>query len=165
MTKEIINYSLIAKSYDKLHKEEQIKKLEVIKKNINILEPLLDIGCGTGISTNYFKIKSIGIDNCKKMLDIGKKKGYKNLIYGDAENLPFKNKLFNTVISVTSFHNFNNMEKALKEIIRVSKNNNIAISFLKKSSKLNEFRLLVRKYFKKFKDIEEDRDIIFIIKH
>ena len=162
--KNRINYSLIAESYDKLHKEEQIKKLKLIEKNIKIIEPLLDVGCGTGISTNYFKVKSFGIDNNKEMIEIGKKNGYKNLIFSDAEDLPFKNKSFNTIISVTSFHNFNNMEKALKEIIRVSRNKNIAISFLKKSSKLNEFKLLIRKYFERLREIEEDKDIIFVIR-
>ena len=47
-------YNHIAKSYNELHKEEQIKKLDIIKKNIKIISPLLDVGCGTGISTNYF---------------------------------------------------------------------------------------------------------------
>ena len=49
-------YNKIAKSYNELHKEEQIKKLEIIKKNIKIIPPLLDVGCGTGISTNYFNV-------------------------------------------------------------------------------------------------------------
>ena len=56
------------------------------------------------------------------------------------------------------------MEKALKEIKRVSKNNNIAISFLKKSKKLEEFRKLLSKYYQ-YKEIEENKDAIFIIKN
>ena len=155
-------YKYIAPSYDELHIEEQIKKLKIIKKNIKIKAPLLDIGCGTGISTNYFNIDSVGIDNCKEMLNEGKKH-YNNLIYGNAEKLPFKNKSFNTVISVTSFHNFKNMEKALKEIKRISRNNNIAITFLKKSSKLNKFRKLLTKYFK-FREINCEQDTLFIVK-
>ncbi|MAG47374.1 hypothetical protein CL617_02110 [archaeon] len=157
-----IDYSLIASSYNNLHKEEQLNKLNIIKDNINIIEPLLDIGCGTGISTNFFKIKSIGIDNNKEMLKIGSK-NYNNLKYALAESLPFKDKTFNTIISVTAFHNFNNMEKALLEIKRTSKNNNIAISFLKTSKKLPTFKIILEKHFNSFKKIEEDKDIIFII--
>src|SRR3989338_1478042 len=126
-------YNKIAKYYNELHGEEQTKKLEIIKKNIKIIPPLLDVGCGTGISTNYFNVVSIGIDNSKGMLKQSKEG---NLIYGNAENLPFLDKSFNTIISVTSFHNFKNMEKSLFEIKRVSKNNNIAITFLKTSGKL-----------------------------
>ena len=88
-------------------------------------------------------------------------KGVNNLRYAEAEKLPFKDNTFNTVISVTAFHNFNNMEEALKEILRVSKNNNICISFLKRSKKLPKFRRLIKKYIK-LKEIEEDKDIIFL---
>jgi ubiquinone/menaquinone biosynthesis C-methylase UbiE len=151
-------YKYIAKSYNNLHGEEQIKKLEIIKKNIKIIPPLLDVGCGTGISTNFFNVKSVGIDNCKKMLS----QGTRNLIYGNSENLPFKNKTFNTVISVTSFHNFKDIEKALLEIKRVSRNNNIAISFLKKSRRLKEFKKLLKKYFK-FKEVDCYNDVLFLI--
>ena len=154
-------YNKIAKSYNELHREEQTKKLEIIKENIKIIPPLLDIGCGTGISTNYFHVVSIGIDNSKEMIKQSKEG---NLIYGNAKKLPFLDKSFNTVISVTSFHNFKNTEKALLEIKRVSKNNNIAITFLKKSSKLEKFRRLLRKYFK-FKEIDCYNDILFVIKN
>jgi len=153
-------YKNIAKSYNKLHKEEQLKKLKIIKENMNIIPPLLDIGCGTGISTNFFKVKSIGIDPCMEMIKQSKSK---NLIKGYAEKLPFKDKRFNTVISVTAFHNFKDMEKALKEALRVSSNKNIAISFLRRSKKLKEFKNILKKY-SNFKEIKEDKDIIFILK-
>ncbi len=154
----MIMYKYLAKNYNELHKEEQIKKLEIVKNNIKILPKLLDVGCGTGISTNYFNVESIGIDNCKEMLE----QGSKNLIYGNAENLPFPDKTFNTAISVTSFHNFKNMEKALLEMKRVSKNNNIAITFLKKSLKLRKFKVLLKKHFN-FKEIDCYKDILFVI--
>ncbi len=152
-------YNKIAKSYNELHEEEQIKKLEIIKKNLKMIPPLLDVGCGTGISTNYFDVVSIGIDSSKEMIKEGR---YGNLIYGNAEKLPFLDKSFNTVISVTAFHNFENMEKALLEIKRVSSNENIAITFLKKSKKLDEFRKILKKYFK-FKEIDCYNDVLFIV--
>ena len=83
-------YRHISKSYNELYREEQLNKLKIIKENIKIIPPLLDIGCGTGISTDFFKVKSVGVDNCREML----KEGNKNLIHADAENLPFKDKLF-----------------------------------------------------------------------
>jgi len=153
-------YKHIAKSYNELYGEEQLKKLKIIKKYLKVKGKLLDVGCGTGISTNYFKVKSFGIDNCREMIN----QGDNNLIYGNAEKLPFKDKSFNTIISVTSFHNFKNMKKALEEIKRVSRNNNIAITFLKKSSKLNYFRKLLKKHFK-FKEVECYNDILFLIRY
>jgi len=150
-------YRHISKGYNELHRDEQIKKLEVIKKNLKIIPPLLDVGCGIGISTNFFRVKSVGIDNCRKML----RQGDKNLMYGNAESLPFRDRSFNTVISVTAFHNFKNMEKALREILRVSKNKNICITFLKRSKRLPQFRKLIEKYLE-VKEIEQEKDIIFL---
>jgi len=152
-------YNHISKGYNELYREEQLNKLRIIRKNMNIIPPLLDIGCGTGISTNFFNVKSTGVDNCVEML----RQGAKNLVYADAEKLPFKDKSFNTVISVTSFHNIKNMGKALKEAIRVSSNGNICITFLKASRRLPHFRRLLKKYFKNMREIEESKDIIFIL--
>ena len=57
-------YDEIALSYNKLHKEEQLKKLKIISKILKVKKEnfLLDLGAGTGISTNYFKCKSFGIE-------------------------------------------------------------------------------------------------------
>ena len=152
-------YSSLAKGYNQLYKEEQLKKLRVIQENMKIIPPLLDIGCGTGISTKFFKVKAVGIDNNKEMLKLAGK----NCIESNAESLPFKDKSFSTIISVTAFQNITNLEKAIKEVKRVSKNNNICITFLKKSSKLKEFKKLMKKHFKKVKEIDEAKDIIFIV--
>ena len=48
-------YSSIAKGYDELHKEEQLKKLQIIAKHIKPKGLLLDIGAGTGISTSFLR--------------------------------------------------------------------------------------------------------------
>ncbi len=40
-------YKHIARSYDNLRKEEQLVKLKIIKDNLKIIPPLLDVGCGT----------------------------------------------------------------------------------------------------------------------
>ena len=151
-------YSKISKGYNELYEKEQLAKLKVIKKNLKIIPPLLDIGCGTGISTNFFKVKSVGIDNNKEMLKLAPK----NCSYANAETLPFEDNSFSTIISVTAFQNIKNIEKALLEIKRVSSNQNICITFLKKSSKLNNFRKLIKKHFPKMKEIEEQKDIIFL---
>ena len=153
-------YSKIAGSYDRLHEEEQINKLRLISKYLKVREKdlLLDIGCGTGISTRFFKCKSIGIDNSKGML----KKAGKNCVFGDAESLPFKDKMFDIVISVTAMHNFKDAEASINEIKRVSKKNSkIAITLLKKSNNFSKIRGLLLKNFD-FKEIEEEKDVIFI---
>jgi ubiquinone/menaquinone biosynthesis C-methylase UbiE len=146
-------YDQISEGYDELHKEEQLKKVKIIIKELNIKdEKVLDIGCGTAFYSNLFK-NYTGIDNSKGMLKQSKAK----VILGDAENLPFEDKSFDIVISITAVQNFKDVEKAIKEIKRIAKNK-IAISILKKSKKLQ----LLRKLLKDFKEIEQEKDIIFL---
>lgn len=155
-------YSKISKGYDELYKEEQLKKLSIIKDSIKIKsnDILLDVGCGTGISSQ-FGCKVIGIDPSAGLLKLNKNK---NKILGNAESLPFKNNIFDVVISITSLHNFKNIEKGLKEIKRVGKNN-FVFAVLKKSKKINQIKRLIKKNFKIRGIIEEDKDIIFFCKN
>ena len=79
-------YNNIAKGYEELHKEEQLKKLKAIKKylRINPEDKLLDVGCGTGLTTSCWNCKCYGIDPSKKLLEIAKKK-YKNQKIGSCK--------------------------------------------------------------------------------
>lgn len=149
-------YNQTAKGYNQLHKKEQLKKINIILKHIKPKGLLLDIGAGTGISTKPFEkyCFCIALDPSKEML-----KQYKGIkILGDAEKLPFPDKTFDTIISVTSLH-LADLKKSIKEIKRVAKlNAQIALTFLKKSKKLSEAKKLLKDY----KQIQEDKDIIFI---
>ncbi len=148
-------YDKIAKGYDELYKEEQLKKVKLIIKHLNIKnEKVLDIGCGTAFYSNLFK-NYTGIDNSKKMI-----KGKKECIYANAESLPFNDESFDAVICITSIHNFKDIKKALNEMKRVCKNK-IAISVLKKAKKFEEIKKLIKDNFK-VQEIEEEKDIIFI---
>lgn len=153
-------YNEISKGYEGLYKEEQFKKLKIIKKyiKVNKKDKLLDVGCGSGFSTNLWNCKAFGIDPSIELL----KKAKGNFILAKAENLPFKNNFFDIVTSITSIQNFTNIEKALKEIKRVGKNKFI-LTFLKKSPKKSKILNLIKKHFKIKNLIEEEKDLIFII--
>ncbi len=153
-------YNKIAKSYNELYEEEQLNKLDIIKRHIKIKksDKLLDIGCGTGISTTFFDCKSIGIDKSKEMLKLGKGKR----IFGKAEKLPFKDKSFDIILCITAIHNFENQERSLNEILRVKKENaQVIISLLKKSKDYSKIKSLIIKKLK-VKEIESEKDTIFI---
>jgi len=139
-------YNLISGSYNKLHKEEQLNKIRLIKDNLKIKNQdfLLDVGCGTGIFAEEFNCIKVGIDPSIEMLTQGKNAFY---IQAYAESLPFKDRSFDFVISVTAIHNFKNIRKGLEEIKRVSKKN-IALSILKRSSKINEIKNHIKELFK-----------------
>ena len=143
-------YNQIARGYNELHKQEQLNKIKIIKKHLKPRGLLLDIGAGTGISTKPFEkhCKCIALDPSINML-----KQYKGLkVLAKAENLPFKDKTFDTIISVTALHH-TNIKKALKEIKRVSKPKaQLALTMLKKS------KVTLPNVFTK---IEESKDCIY----
>lgn len=162
--KKINYYDNIATGYEELHKEEQLKKIKLIKKYFKVKEEerLLDVGCGTGLTTIPWKCKRYGIDPSKRLLEKAREK-YKNIIFrqASAENIPFKNNFFNVVISVTAIQNFTDIKKGLREIKRVGKNK-FVLTFLKKSKKKDKIIELIKKYFKIKKVIEEEKDLIYI---
>jgi len=152
-------YDGIADGYDELHKEEQLKKIRIIRANLNVKKTdyLLDIGTGTGFALELFDCKKIGIDPSPKLL----KKAKVSVIKGKAEKIPFPDKIFDIVISVTAIHHFDDIEKGLMEIKRVAKDK-VAFSLLKKSPKFENIRELIKKSFKINKEINEDKDLILI---
>ena len=152
-------YDKIADGYDELHKEEQLKKIIIIKDNLNVKKTdyLLDVGTGTGFALELFDCEKIGIDPAAKLL----KKAKAPVIKGKAECLPFPDKTFDIVISVTAIHHFDDVEKSLKEMKRVCKDR-VALSILKKSPKFENIKKLIKKNFKIKKEINEDKDLIMV---
>jgi len=153
-------YRLVAKGYDKLYGEEQKIKLDIIKKNLDIKsnDLMLDVGCGTGISSDL-NCKVIGIDPSLELLEQNNRINKK--ILARAENLPFRDKTFDKVISVTSMHNFDDVKEGIREIKRVGKKD-FAFSIMKKSSKSGSIRQIIKNNFKIKKIIDGKKDWIFI---
>lgn len=150
-------YDLIADGYSELHKEEQLKKLQVIADNLDVRKEakLLDVGCGPGYSTDFFECNIIGIDPSGKLLEQCSFKTVK----GFAENLPFEDNSFDIVISVTVIHNFKDYQKGLSEIERVGKDR-FVFSLLKKSQRFISIKDYIYNEFDVRKVIEEDKDLI-----
>lgn len=159
-----IGYDHISKGYDKLYKEEQQKKLRLIKEKLKELkikiskdDKLLDVGCGTGISSD-FECDVTGIDPSKELLNHANIKAIK----GIAEDLPFEDNSFDIIVSLTAIHNFSDIEKGLKEMKRVGKNLFI-FSVLRKSSKAGLIDNLIKQNFKVIVKIDEEKDHIYFL--
>lgn len=152
-------YDAIAKGYNSLHEEEQLQKLAIIKQYFKpkISEKLLDVGCGTGVSSDW-PCQVVGVDPSQKLLDQNPHK----CVQASAEDLPFKDREFDYVISLTAIQNFTDIPKGLDEIRRVGKIH-FAITFLKRSEKKDYMLEEIKKRFRIQKQIEEQRDIILIL--
>ena len=95
----------------------------------------LDVGCGTGyycrlIAPKIKKGKIIGIDIDNKLIKRAKeltKESYVNYEIGDVYNLEFEDNSFDLVWCQTVLCNLDKPNKALQEMIRVSKNKVIAL--------------------------------------
>ncbi|MBS3098403.1 methyltransferase domain-containing protein [Candidatus Woesearchaeota archaeon] len=172
-------YDSISEGYEELHGEEQLKKVALIKKHLKLkpTDKLLDVGCGTGLTTEPWNCKRYGVDPAKKLLEKARQKlSSKNekglekakpfqkdkIEYklAPAEKIPYPDNSFDVVLSITAIQNFKDIEKGLKEIKRVGKNK-FVLSFLKKSKKADKIKKLVNKYFKVEKAVEEDKDLMF----
>lgn len=99
-----------------LPKIDEILKEVIIKKNTS----LLDVGSGNGFFSYYFdKIcNTTAIDYSKKMIEMNPIKKKEVM---DANNLKFKSSSFDIVFCNALLHHVNDMNKVVKEMIRVSK--------------------------------------------
>jgi len=107
------------------------KAIQMFKKDQPKI--ILDVATGTGdmaiMATKMLRPeKIVGIDISEKMLEVGRKKVEKEelgtkieLLGGDGETINFPDHSFDGVMVAFGVRNFENLEKGLKEILRVLK--------------------------------------------
>ena len=112
------------------------KRKDIIKLLPKNIKSTLDAGCGTGnfgeILSRYqndFNIKVIGIDASKKSVELANSKQIHGacFLFGDDENLPFKDNSFNCVVLIEVIEHVPNKERLLKELKRVLKTHGMLI--------------------------------------
>ena len=152
----IAKYNSTSRFYDDRYSDIQNSKFKLLLKNFKFDDKIiLDAGCGTGLLFEFFlrfnqrmlnrKLRYIGLNISWKMLKqflykINKRSSIKrvNLILGDIENLPFREEKIHQIFAVTSFQNLYNIEKGLKELIRVGQNGtSLNLSILGKNLNLD----------------------------
>ena len=133
-------FDTISKNYDGLNRVISLGiDVKWRKKVVRIVSKsspntILDIATGTGdLAINLVKTgasKIVGLDISPGMLAIGKEKVTQKhlnkkieMVIGDSENLPFENDAFDAITVAFGVRNFENLEKGLKEILRVLKPN------------------------------------------
>jgi SAM-dependent methyltransferase len=106
---------------------------------------ILDVGCGKGFLLHDFTkvvpgVVVEGIDISEYAIANAKPEIKEHLTIGNATSLPFPDKSFDLVFSLTTLHNLHNydLDKALREIERVGKNRYICVeSYRNETEKAN----------------------------
>ncbi len=89
---------------------------------------VLEVGCGTGFTTQEI-VSKVGEGNVvavdltpEQMIKAVRRFRRSNFVRGDAENLPFKDCIFDASISAGSIEYWPNPAKGIQEMARVTKN-------------------------------------------
>lgn len=106
---------------------------------------VLDVGCGKGFQLFEFTrvcpgIEVYGLDISEYALANAKEEIRNRLTLGNATSLPWPDKYFDLVFSLTTLHNLHNydLERALREVERVGKNKYICVeSYRNETEKAN----------------------------
>lgn len=106
---------------------------------------VLDVGCGKGFQLFELMrvvpgIEVYGIDISEYAIEHCKEEIRDRLQIGNATSLPFPDKHFDLVFSITTLHNLHNydLDKALREVERVGKNKYICVeSYRNEAEKAN----------------------------
>jgi len=162
--------------YDRRYHEIQGYKYQIILEHTEISDEqtILDVGSGTGLFFQFLQENSCnkyGIDFSFKSLKRCQVKFNNNrdiqLICGDAEALPLRNGIFDTVLVITLFQNLPNPIKCLHQVKALcKKNGKIVLSFLKKKFSIERIQHVLKDIRLKSAQIINDKnceDIIVII--
>lgn len=97
-------------------------------------ERILDIGCGTGetltfLQTLFPDAELFGVDTSYDSVSYSQKRGHKNVVFADANKLPYKHDKFDVILFLDVLEHIKDDTKALLEAKRVlAKNGEIIIT-------------------------------------
>lgn len=140
--KEQNRFGHMSSEYSAARRGYPIEVYEYLLKSIDSSNPrVLDVGCGTGISTRELRqngFQVIGVDKDTGMIDAAQAQSPDiEYVVAPADNLPFASDSFDLVTAFTAFHWFND-ESSLTEIRRVLKNGGHFFAALKGNRKSEE---------------------------
>jgi demethylmenaquinone methyltransferase / 2-methoxy-6-polyprenyl-1,4-benzoquinol methylase len=87
---------------------------------------VLDLAAGTGdfsvmVAREHPGARPVAVDLTERMLKLARSRGLSDAVCGDAGVLPFADNSFDCVFIGYGLRNFSNLDKALREIVRVTR--------------------------------------------
>lgn len=130
-------YDSTADVYDGRYREVQKRKYRAIQEDLSGARCLLDVGCGTGLLLDDLPRCGgfvVGVDFSREMLRRAEERfDGVSLILADADNLPFQDESFDTVVSLTLLQNMPDPKRTVREMARVTEaGGKVIVTTLKK---------------------------------
>ncbi|MCS7119024.1 MAG: methyltransferase domain-containing protein [Archaeoglobaceae archaeon] len=119
-------FSLIYDYVNPIFYSKEMRKKVVEMAELNRDSLVLEVGSGTGFTTEEIA-KIVPLDNIfcvditPEQIKRAKAKMNAKFVIGDAENLPFKDKIFDSAISAGSIEYWPNPLRGIEEMVRVTK--------------------------------------------
>lgn len=141
-------YSAKAKVFSDSRVKPWPYTIEFIQKYVSETSIILDSGCGNG--RQFVGPNIVGFDYSGDLLLEASRKPNIGLLQGNILNLPFRNSVFDVVLSIAVIHHLSDRDRrmhAMKEMLRVMKSDGVALIYVwhKDAS-----------YHGKFKHVEEN---------
>ncbi len=159
----MLNSKIAQKLYDKTadiynirYRSIQFEKYSYALKDVDLSGKILDLGSGTGLLSKFLNQKLISVDISKKML---RRSNSKN-VQGDMSELPFKENVFDIVLSFSALMNSPNPKKTINEVNRILKPEGIFVVTYLKSF---DFTKDLQRKFKIRESIDCGEDIGFVL--
>lgn len=116
-------YDSTAEFYDRRYREIQKRKFQALRSHLREAGRVLDVGCGTGLFLDEISEPGrsvVGVDFSADMLEEARENSTDAyLVSADADNLPFRDKSFDAVISLTLLQNMPEPRRTIREMARV----------------------------------------------
>jgi ubiquinone/menaquinone biosynthesis C-methylase UbiE len=145
------SYDITSQIYDEQYCDEQEAKYKAAFQDlpgmINVNGAILDAGCGSGLFFSRVATQAkilVGVDLSHKLLLKAKERAiaFNNVVVlqADADNLPFRDGVFDAVFAFTVLQNMPKPSETLKDLKRVTKlGGNVVVTGLKKAFSRDAF--------------------------
>jgi ubiquinone/menaquinone biosynthesis C-methylase UbiE len=120
------DFGRVADIYDatrSLPEPEMVLLLEAMRRQIRG-GPVIDVGVGTGrfaLPLQRMGLEVVGIDLSRGMMAKAREKGTANLFYADVQQIPFRDRTFETALLVHILHLVSDWTKVVRESARVAR--------------------------------------------